>query len=101
MGRRRSVALTLQTFVITAQSVDQVPNDPIPESVLARRRAIGVQIREAREQVDLTQERLAERADLDRVTIVRIETGVSSARLDHLLMIADALGVPLSHLVRD
>jgi DNA-binding XRE family transcriptional regulator len=95
------VALTLQTFLIFAQSVDQVPTDPIPERVLARRRAIGVQIREAREHAELTQERLAERADLDRVSVVRIETGVTSPRLDHLLMIADALGVPLSHLVRD
>lgn len=60
-----------------------------------------MQIREARELADLTQERLAERADLDRVTIVRIETGAVSPRLDHLLMIANALGVPLSYLVRD
>jgi DNA-binding XRE family transcriptional regulator len=95
------VALTLQTFAIKAQSVDHVPTDPIPEQVLQRRRAIGVQIREARERAKFTQERLAERADLDRVTVVRIETGVASARLDHLLMIANALGVPLSHLVRD
>lgn len=78
-----------------------MPTDPIPERVLARRRAIGVQIRQAREHAGLTQERLAERADLDRVTIVRIETGATSPRLDHLLMIADALGAPLSVLVRD
>lgn len=78
-----------------------MPTDPIPERVLARRRAIGVQIRQAREHLGLTQERLAERADLDRVTIVRIETGVTSPRLDHLLMIADAVRVPLSVLVRD
>lgn len=78
-----------------------MPTDPIPERVLARRRAIGVQIREARERAGLTQERLAERADLDRVTVVRIETAVASARLDHLLLIADALGVSLAHLVRD
>jgi DNA-binding XRE family transcriptional regulator len=95
------VALTLQTFDLVAQSVGRVPTDPIPEQVLARRRVIGVQIRQARELADLTQERLAERADLDRVTIVRIETGVASPKLDHLLMIANALGVPLSHLVRD
>lgn len=78
-----------------------MPTDPIPERVLTRRRAIGVQIRQAREQAGLTQERLAERADLDRVTVVRIETAVASARLDHLLLIADALGVSLAHLVRD
>jgi DNA-binding XRE family transcriptional regulator len=95
------VALTLQTFDLVAQSVGRVPTDPIPEQVLARRRVIGVQIRQARELADLTQERLAERADLDRVTIVRIETGVASPKLDHLLMTANALGVPLSYLVRD
>jgi transcriptional regulator with XRE-family HTH domain len=78
-----------------------VASDPIPERVLARRRAIGVQIREAREHAELTQERLGERADLDRVTVVRIETGVASPTLDTLLLIADALGVPLSLLVRD
>lgn len=78
-----------------------MPSDPIPELVLARRRAIGVQIRQARESAGLTQERLAERSDLDRVTVVRIETGVASPKLDHLLMIANALGVPLSYLVRD
>lgn len=78
-----------------------MPSEPIPEQVLARRRAIGVQIRQARESAELTQERLAERSDLDRVTVVRIETGVASAKLDHLLMIANALGVPLSYLVRD
>lgn len=49
----------------------------------------------------MTQERLAERADLDRVTVVRIETGVSSPRLDHLFLIADALGVPLRNLIRE
>jgi transcriptional regulator with XRE-family HTH domain len=78
-----------------------VPSDPIPERVLARRRAVGEHIRQARRLVEWTQERLAERADLDRVTVVRIETGVTSARLDHLLLIADALGVPLSYLVRE
>jgi len=78
-----------------------VPQDPIPESVLRRRRAVGLRIREAREQAGMTQERLAERADLDRVTVVRIETGVASPRLDHLFLIADALGVPLRHLIQE
>jgi transcriptional regulator with XRE-family HTH domain len=49
----------------------------------------------------MTQERLAERADLDRVSIVRIETGVASPKLDHLFLIADALGVPLRQLIRE
>lgn len=78
-----------------------MPQDPIPESVLRRRRAVGLRIRQARERAEMTQERLAERADLDRVSIVRIETGVASPKLDHLFLIADALGVPLHLLVRE
>lgn len=95
------MAFTLQTFDLDRLSVIGVPADPIPERVLARRRAVGDRIRVRRGEVGLTQEHLAERADLDRVSIVRIETGVVSPRLDHLYLIADALGVPLSQLVRD
>ncbi|MGY5132276.1 helix-turn-helix domain-containing protein [Streptomyces nigrescens] len=77
------------------------PEQPLPDWVPARRRAIGAAIRSTRLRRNLTQERLAERADLDRKTINRIEQGHTSADLDHLLLIADALGVPLSVLVRD
>lgn len=72
-----------------------------PEHLLARRRVVGRRIREAREERRLSQERLAEHADLSRVTVVRIELGTHAARLDHLYLIADALGVPLSYLVRE
>lgn len=95
------MAFTLLTFDLDALSVDRVPIDPIPEHVLVRRRAVGVRIREVRRAMDWSQERLAERADLDRVTVVRIETGVASPRLDHLFLIADALGVPLAKLIRE
>lgn len=37
---------------------------------------------------------------LDRKTINRIEQGTHSTLVDHLLLIADALGVPLADLVR-
>jgi transcriptional regulator with XRE-family HTH domain len=73
----------------------------IPEHLLQRRRVVGVRIRQVREGRRLSQEKLAELADLSRVTVVRIELGTQSARLDHLFQIADALGVPLSHLVKD
>lgn len=62
---------------------------------------VGMRIRDAREELRLSQERLAERAELSRVTVVRIELGTQSARLDHLFRIADALGIALSHLVRE
>lgn len=78
-----------------------MPSRDIPESLLRRRRMVGMRIRDAREELRLSQERLAERAELSRVTVVRIELGTQSARLDHLFRIADALGIALSHLVRE
>ncbi|SEO84179.1 DNA-binding transcriptional regulator, XRE-family HTH domain [Actinacidiphila rubida] len=50
---------------------------------------------------NLTQERLAELVDVDRRTIVNVELGYTSPRLDTLLMIADAVRTPLSELVRE
>ncbi|WP_030991756.1 helix-turn-helix domain-containing protein [Streptomyces sp. NRRL S-1813] len=79
-----------------------MPTDPLPDWVPTRRRAIGLAIRSARLHRGLTQEALAELAGgLDRKTISRIENGHMSPILDHLLLIASALGVPLSALVRD
>jgi transcriptional regulator with XRE-family HTH domain len=77
-----------------------VPTDPLPDWVPVRRRAIGDHIRDARNNRGLTQEGLAEAAGLDRKTINRVEQATHSPRLDHLLLIADALQVPLADLVR-
>lgn len=38
---------------------------------------------------------------MERPNYVRIEQGQSSPLLDTLLLIADAIGVPLAHLVRE
>ncbi len=65
------------------------------------RRVIGENVRDARLRANLTQEKLAERAELSRDSVIRTETGVRSARLDWLIAIADAIGVPLSHLMRE
>lgn len=79
-----------------------MPYDSLPDWVPTRRRAIGESIRSARLRRNLTQEALAERAGgLDRKTINRIENGVMSPVLDHLLLIADALDVSLASLVRE
>lgn len=59
----------------------------------------GVRIREAREHANLTQEKLAERSELSRPTIQRIESG-SGIKYVHLLRISKALDVPLADLVR-
>jgi transcriptional regulator with XRE-family HTH domain len=71
-----------------------------PEWVLARRRRIGDQIRDARLHANLTQEAVALRVPMERPNYVRIERGQSSPTLDTLILIADAIGVPLAELVR-
>lgn len=73
-----------------------MPSDPPPAWVLTRRRQIGDRIRTGRK---LSQEKLAELAGLDRKTVNRIEQGTHSTLIDHLLLIADALRVPLRDLV--
>lgn len=77
-----------------------MPSAPPPDWVLIRRRAIGEQIRAARLSADLSQERLAELAGLDRQAVNRIEQGHQSPILDNLIRLADAIGVPLADLVR-
>ncbi|MFI1732659.1 helix-turn-helix domain-containing protein [Streptomyces acidicola] len=77
-----------------------MPTDPMPDWVLTRRRAIGDNIRAARTAKKLSQEKLAEAAGLDRKTVNRIEQGAHATLIDHLLLIADALDVPLADLVR-
>ncbi|MFC9036789.1 transcriptional regulator with XRE-family HTH domain [Streptomyces griseus] len=73
---------------------------PPPDWVLTRRRAIGDHIRTARLAAGLTQEQVALRIGMDRATYNRIEMGHAAALVDSLIRIADAIGVPLSDLVR-
>lgn len=73
---------------------------PPPDWVLTRRRAIGDNIRTARLAAGLTQEQVALRIGMDRATYNRIEMGHSAALIDSLILIADALRVPLADLVR-
>lgn len=77
-----------------------MPSDPLPDWVLTRRRGIGDAVRAARTERKLSQEKLGELTGLDRKTVNRIEQGAYSTLLDHLILIADALGVPLADLVR-
>ncbi|MFG2747254.1 helix-turn-helix domain-containing protein [Streptomyces chartreusis] len=71
-----------------------------PPWVYDRRRALGRRIRDLRIREGHTQEAFAEMTDIDRRTFQRIEAGTSDPRYGDLLRIADALGVPLSELVR-
>jgi transcriptional regulator with XRE-family HTH domain len=77
-----------------------MPSAPPPDWVIDRRRAIGDRIRAARLESNLTQEKLAELAGVDRQSINRIEQGHQAALIDTLIRIADALDVPLAELVR-
>ena len=49
---------------------------------------------------NLSQEALAKRARINRVTLARLERALHPPRLDTLERIARALGVPLTDLVR-
>lgn len=71
-----------------------------PAWVLARRRDIGDNIRAVRERANLTQEAVALRCDLQRHNLNRIEQGHAAARIDTLILIADAIGVDLADLVQ-
>lgn len=57
-------------------------------------------MRAARTDAKLSQEKLGELTGLDRKTINRVEQGAHATLIDHLLLIADALHVPLTDLVR-
>jgi DNA-binding XRE family transcriptional regulator len=92
----------MQTNDHAGYSVDRVPSaTPVPEDVLRRRRALGVRIRLAREAANLSQERLGEMAGLTRVSVSHIETGAHALVVDRLWLIADAVGVPASDLIRE
>jgi transcriptional regulator with XRE-family HTH domain len=58
----------------------------------------GLAVRRAREAKGFTQERLAERADLDPTYISGIERGVRNASLLSLVRVAKGLGMPLAAL---
>jgi transcriptional regulator with XRE-family HTH domain len=77
-----------------------VHRHPPPDWVLTRRRTIGIQIRVARKTASLTQQQLAERIDRDVKSISRWENGHRPPDLNELLLLADAIGVPLADLVR-
>jgi len=72
----------------------------MPDWVLARRREIGARIRAARQHANLTQLQLGERIGRDHRTIHRWEYAQRVPNLEDLLLIADALNVPLTDLVR-
>lgn len=63
------------------------------------RRLLGEKIRTYRKQAGLTQEKLAEKADLHHNFIGEVERGNMEASLTSMLKIAKALGVRVRDLV--
>ncbi|MFF1297902.1 MULTISPECIES: helix-turn-helix domain-containing protein [unclassified Streptomyces] len=74
--------------------------DKTPDRVLARRRAIGAQLREARKEASLTQQELGDRINRDVKSISRWENGHRAPSLDDLIALSEGLEKPLAHLVR-
>ena len=67
---------------------------------LHHRKAFGEAIRAYRNKVGLTQERLAERADMHHNFIGEVERGNMECSLTSMVKIAKALGVRVRDLVR-
>lgn len=78
----------------------------IPVSVIRvrsfpkHRRILGENIRVARKQARMSQEKLAEKADLNTTYISDVERGEENISVDALVRVAAALKVPLAGLIR-
>jgi transcriptional regulator with XRE-family HTH domain len=71
-----------------------------PEPILRHRRIIGEAIRHFREQADLTQEKLAEKVDLNWKYIGEVERGEKIISIEALLRIAKVVKVPAGDFFR-
>ena len=63
-------------------------------------KAIGVVVRELREQAGHSQERLSGECGFDRTYISRVERGIINPTVSRLWKIADALKTPLSQIAK-
>ena len=63
-------------------------------------KAVGVVVRELREQAGHSQERLSNECGFDRTYISRVERGIINPTVSRLWRIADALKTPLSQLTK-
>ena len=62
-------------------------------------KAFATHLRRLREQKNMSQQQLADTADLAKITIQRIENAKFSATIDVLISISKAMKIPLSELV--
>lgn len=69
------------------------------QSITALAKAIGLAVRYSRDRRNMSQEDLAELADLDRSYLSQIERGVKNATIASLLKISRALETPVSGII--
>lgn len=74
--------------------------DKRPPKELAAKIRFGIRLRQAREQLQLSQEVLAEKADLHRTYIGQVERGERNISIDNLEKLAEAVGLPLWEMLR-
>lgn len=74
--------------------------NPRPDWVINQGEALGRRIASLRRTARLSQDQLADRAGVERRTIQRYENAIRDPRYSDLLLIADALGLPLEDLIR-
>ncbi|MFE7973022.1 helix-turn-helix domain-containing protein [Streptomyces shenzhenensis] len=75
--------------------------NPYPDWVVTRRLQLGHRIASRRKAAGISQDALAERTGMDRRSIQRYEAGRRDPGFSDLLLIADALDVPVTYLVQD
>jgi transcriptional regulator with XRE-family HTH domain len=63
-------------------------------------KAIGVVVRELRDQAGLSQERLSADCGFDRTYISRVERGIINPTMSRLWQIAEVLNTPLSQMAK-
>jgi DNA-binding XRE family transcriptional regulator len=78
-----------------------MPADCLPKSMARQQKMIGEAIRRFRKRARLSQEALAERADLHPVYLGELERGEETASVAALLRIAKAAKVRLRDLVHE
>lgn len=61
-------------------------------------KAFGIHLRKLREEKELSQQQLADMADVAKITIQRIELAKFVVTLDVMISLAKALEIPLSEL---
>lgn len=72
---------------------------PLSVKNLAEIKEFGVHLRKLREERELSQQQLADIADVAKITIQRIENSKFTVTLDVMISLSKALDLPLKELV--